>query len=464
MSLQNLNKKNNYEFFCKKITVDEYEIDTITVDNINVNTATVLTEITTPHINSGTSLFNTVVTSSLDAASGTILDLNSNAIECDNLTVNNTATINTLNVNTSVTAPTVVTNSITSPTGNISNLTSSNINSTNITAPNANLDTISGTNLTYTNGSITQLNGDNVQYSTGNIGDISGSNLNYDTGYIPTLSTKELTVYSAIVSCPNANIDNLTVNNTITAPVFEAPEMRADFFRSYSAGKTTFQENVVVDTQFNCPMVGVDTVQTNGSGSVTFINPIISPTVRVDSLATTSGFGNISSSNPITCANVNTNVINSTTGGGFINVQRPIVLPNITNSSALAYYSYNTLTLTTSGCIATTLTGFGVRVGNMITVYVQCLPNTTLATSLGVLFITGFPSQYAPNVGSTRGTCLVNSLAGAVFGSYTFTSSGQLNIFSGPNGGGWNVGQPCGLASTAVSGSDYASFSMITNI
>lgn len=281
MSLQNLNKKNNYEFFCKKITVDEYEIDTITVDNINVNTATVLTEVTTPHINSGTSLFNTVVTSSLDAANGIILDLNSNAIECDNLTVNNTT---------------------------------------------------------------------------------------------------------------------------------------------------------------------------------------ISPTVRVDSLATTSGSGNITSSNPITCANVNTNVINSTSGGGFINVLRPIVLPNITNSSALAYYSYNTLTLTTTGCIAMTLTGFGVRVGNMITVYVQCLPNTTLATSLGVLFINGFPSQYAPNVGSTRGTCLVNSLAGAVFGSYTFTSSGQLNIFSGPNGGGWNVGQPCGLASTAVVGSDYASFSLITNI
>lgn len=405
MSLQNLNKKNNYEFFCKKITVDEYEIDTITVDNINVNTATVLTEVTTPHINSGTSLFNTVVTSSLDAANGIILNLNSNAIECDNLTVNNTATINTLNVNTSVTAPTVVTNSITSPTGNISNLTSSNINSTNITAPNANLDTISGTNLTYTNGSITQLNGDNMQYNIGNISDVSGSNLSYDTGYIAASSTRELTVYTSIVACPSANIDDLTVNNTT-----------------------------------------------------------ISPTVRVDSLATTSGSGNITSSNPITCANVNTNVINSTSGGGFINVLRPIVLPNITNSSALAYYSYNTLTLTTTGCIAMTLTGFGVRVGNMITVYVQCLPNTTLATSLGILFINGFPSQYAPNVGSTRGTCLVNSPAGAVVGSYTFTSSGQLNIFSGPNGGGWSVGQPCGLASTAVVGSDYASFSMITNI
>jgi len=132
MSLQNLSKKNNYELFCKKITVDEYEIDTIVVDNIVVDNATVLTQVTTPHINSGTSAFNTVATIDLDAVNGTI----------ENLTVGNTATVNALNVNTTVTAPNIITNNISSPNGNISNLLSSVI-----TAPSANLDNISGSNL-----------------------------------------------------------------------------------------------------------------------------------------------------------------------------------------------------------------------------------------------------------------------------------------------------------------------------
>lgn len=130
MSLQNLSKKNNYELFCKKITVDEYEIDTIVVDNIVVDNATVLTQVTTPHINSGTSAFNTVATIDLDAINGTI----------ENLTVGNTATVNTLNVNTTVTAPNINTNNISSPNGNISNLSSSVI-----TAPTIQLSTISGT-------------------------------------------------------------------------------------------------------------------------------------------------------------------------------------------------------------------------------------------------------------------------------------------------------------------------------
>lgn len=432
---------------------------TLTTNDATINNSLTVPTLTSNNIDStnitisNTASINNLSTNTISTNNITSPLADIDNITSDNLTVNNTATINTLNVNTTITAPNISTNNITSSNGNISNLTSSDINCINLTAsnniisPNANLDTISGTNLTYVNGSIDQLNGSNVQYDTGSISDISGSNLTYDTGYIPTLSTKDLTVTSSIVSCPNANIDNLTVNNTFSAPLFEAPDMHVDYVRSYSVGKTTFQENVVVDTQFNCPVVGANTIITNGSGTVAFGNNVTG--------------SNINLSGTMTSPNTKTNIIDTVSGSGFINFQRPLVLPNTTISSALAYYSYNTLTLSTSGCISTTISGFAVRVGNMITVYVQCFPQTTLATAGSVLFINGFPSQYFPNVGATRGLCEVNGVGVAVVGSYVFNAAGQLNIFSGVGGGGFGLGSPCGLFGAAT---DYASFSLITNI
>lgn len=473
MSVQNLLKKNNYELFCKKITVDEYEIDTIVVDNIVVNNATVLTQVTTPHINSGTSVFNTVGTIDLDAVNGTIGTLDSNTATIDNLTVNNsltvpslttptinctnmnasnnitvgnTATINTLNVNTTVTAPNVNTNNITSPNGNISGLTCSSINTTNINANTASLDNISGSNLSYTTGYIDQANGSNLSYGIGNIGDITGANLYYDVGYIPTLSTKELTIYSSLVSCPNATVDNLTVNNSFTAAQLQTPDLRADYVRSYSVGKTTFQENVVVDTQLNCPLIGADIIQTNGAGTITMANNVLG--------------SNINLSGAMTAANTRTDTINTVAGTGTISIFRPLSLPNILGTSGLGYYTYTAGTLNVTGCFTTTIDYYAVRVGNMITVHVRCFAATTNAVSTNIMILTGFQSQYFPTIGTANGICLVNSGAGPVAGSYKFLTSGQLNIYGNTAFGNFNTGLPCGLAGSAT---EYASFNFITN-
>lgn len=479
MSVSNLYIPNNETIYCKKLFVDDIDISTLEIDNIIVDNATVLTQITTPHINSGTSVFNTVGTINLDAVNGTIGTLDSTTatintltsttatintlssttanidtinalvvnaqtgnmgtinaqtinglnittealssqtftsdsasindltvnnsltvpslttptINCtnmnasNNITVGNTATINTLNVNTTVTAPNVNTNNITAPNGNISGLACSNINTTNITATNANLDTISGTNLTYTNGNIDQANGSNLSYGIGNIGDITGANLYYDVGYIPTLSTKELTIYSSLVSCPNATVDNLTVNNA-----------------------------------FN----GTD----------------------------------INLSGTMTSANTRTDTINTVSGSGTISIYRPLSLPNILGTSGLGYYTYTAGTLNVTGCFTTTIDYYAVRVGNMITVHVRCFPATTNAVSTNIMILTGFQSQYFPTIGTANGICLVNSGAGPAAGSYKFLTSGQLNIYGNTAFGNFFAGLPCGLAGSAT---EYASFNFITN-
>lgn len=67
MSLQNLLKENNYNLYCGEVNADKFDVGTVIVDNIQVNNAVVLNQITTPSITSGTSLFNTVGTIDLDA-------------------------------------------------------------------------------------------------------------------------------------------------------------------------------------------------------------------------------------------------------------------------------------------------------------------------------------------------------------------------------------------------------------
>lgn len=487
MSLNNLLKENNYDLYCNEINANIQNIATVVVDNITINNAVVLNSVTTPHITSGTSIFNTIDTLTINSQTANIGTINSQTINglnittenlssqdftsdnasinnltvnnslivpslttpninCDNINVSNSATINTLNVNTTITAPNISTNNITSPNGNISGLTCSNINTTNITATNANLDTISGTNLTYTNGNIDQVNGSNLSYGTGNIGDIVGANLTYDTGYIPTLSTKELTIFSALVSCPNATVDNLTVNNSFTAAQLQTPDLRADYVRSYSVGKTTFQENVVVDTQLNCPLIGVDVIQTNGSGNVNFINNVTG--------------SNITLSNALIAPNSRTDTIDTVSGSGFINFFRPLSLPNILGSQGLAYYSYTAGTLNVTGCFTTTVNYYAVRVGNIITINIQCFSPSTNAVSTNLMLFTGFQSQYLPSLGTSTGICLVNSAAGAVAGGYKFSTGGTLNVCGNTNFGNFTAGQPCGLAGSPT---EYASFNFITN-
>lgn len=426
MSVSNLYIPNNETLYCKKLFADELEVSDVEIDNVIVNNATILTQVTTPHINSGTSAFNTVATIDLDAVNGTVVNLESTNATIDNLTINNnltvpslstpfinctnanvsnnlnvgnTATVNTLNVNTTVTAPNVNTNNITSPIGNISNLTSSVI-----TAPSANLDNISGSNLSYTTGYIDQANGSNLSYGTGNIGDISGSNLTYDTGYIPTLSTQELTIYSALVSCPNATVDNLTVNNSFTANQLQTPDLRADYVRSYSVGKTTFQENVVVDTQINCPLIGVDNIQTNGTGSVNVINPLIAPTIQ---LSTVSGI-------PSTPLNF--------------------------------YYYDNTGTVTMSGAINPTNAAYKLtRIGNLVSLQLFSVPTAVCTNNASPIVISGIPSIVSPPI-ICRG--LVSILNGATpfIGRWNLGGTTmQINAGLNPTDY-WTLGNICSIA------------------
>lgn len=427
INCQNLNSLN--------ITTENLSTQSFSANNATINDLNVSNSLNVPILESATIKTNVIET-----------------LSSGNIILNNYTLGSDISLTSSLISPEIRTNNITTTTGSgiisVDNSTvfDQDVTCNNLISPNANLDTITGTNLTYINGSIDQLSGGNVQYGTGNIGDINGNNLVYSTGDIQTLSTKELTITSAILSCPNANIDTLTVNNTFTSPLIEAPDIHVDFVRSYSLGKTTFQENVVVDTQFNCPLVSTDVIQTNGSGNIILNNNVLGSDISLTSL--------------LSSPSVRTNTVNTTTGTGNINISRPFVLPNIRPSSALSYYGTASGTLNTSGCITTTLNYHVVRVGNAITIFIECFPNTTLATASSVLFISGLPGQYAPNIASVRGICLVNGALGVVAGSYHFQSSGQLNVFSGTGGGGFPIGNPCGLAGSA---GDFAVFNLITN-
>lgn len=382
MSLSNLLKDNNYDLYCNEINANFQNIDTVVVDNITINNAVVLGTVTTPHITSGTSLFNTI----------------------DTLTIN-------------------------AQTANIGTITSST----------ASLDTISGTNLTYTNGNIDQLNGSNVQYGTGNITDITGSNLTYDTGYIPSLSTKELTITSAILSCPNANIDNLTINSTFTAPLFEAPDMHVDYIRSYSVGKTTFQENVVVDTQFNCPLVSTDVIQTNGSGNIALNNPVLG--------------SDISLSSALTAPTVRVNALSTTTGSGTITSSNALAAPSITLSTITAvpstplnfYYFDSASTVVVSGAVNTiNVTYKVVRIGNSVSFQLNSFPATVCTNNTLPITVT-LPSILQPG-SICRGLVAILNGGVSTLGRWNLTGT-TLTINSGllPTDF-WTLGNVCSIA------------------
>lgn len=72
MSLQNLSKKNNYILYCDEINANIQHIADIIVDNITINNATVTGSVTTPHITSGTSLFDTIDTLTINAQTANV--------------------------------------------------------------------------------------------------------------------------------------------------------------------------------------------------------------------------------------------------------------------------------------------------------------------------------------------------------------------------------------------------------
>lgn len=130
MSVSNLFVPNNETIFCKRLVTDDLDLETLEIDNVIVKNATVLTQITTPNITSGTSLFNTVDTISLNAINGTIQNLNvpgsltaasfnPSTINTNSLTVTGTSTLNNVVASGNITA-----NSINSSTSVASTLTS----------------------------------------------------------------------------------------------------------------------------------------------------------------------------------------------------------------------------------------------------------------------------------------------------------------------------------------------------
>lgn len=466
MSIRELFSRNYNTLHAQKLIADELDIGIMVIDTINATNANVenlyginatIQTTNTDTINSTTAnLVNvsssdittdTFTTTDLTATNGTITDLTATNGTIDDLVVNNALTVPVLN------APTINTTNL-----NTTNLTATNgtINGlnvlTNLTAP-----TITSNDITSINANLDNIVGNSLQYNTGNISDLTGSNLTYDTGFIAAASTNELTVYSAIVSCPNANIDNLTVNSTFTAPLFEAPEMHVDYVRSYSVGKTTFQEKVVVDTQFNCPIVSANTLQTNGSGSVNVINDMfgtnltLSGVLKVNNLQTVTGLGNINSVNNIIApthvatTSVNTPVIIN--GVLPVAASTGVTFPNTNGAGTtnLRYYLQSTGSLTTSGAVVTSLSYRATRIGGQVNVCVQAMDSSVLATSNAFLTISGLPSDFLPNGTTCCGPILTNTATGITLGRYQFNGSGDLLIFASLSGAIFATGSPCGL-------------------
>ena len=288
MSIANLFIDNSFDLNCSNLNVKNkfkskiFEAEQFIIDQIEVNTALVNTSITTPHINSGTSVFNTVGTIDLDAVNGTIGTLDSNTATIDNLTINN-----------SLTVP-----SLTTPTINCTNMNASN---------------------------------------------------------------------------------NITVGNTATINTLN------------------------VDTQLNCPLIGVDTVQTNGTGSVTVINPLVAPTIQ---LSTISG----------------------------------------TPSTPLNFYYYdNTGTVTVSGAINPSNVGFRVtRIGNSVSFQLNSFPTSTCTNGASALLF-NVPSIIASSV-VCRGLVVVLNGATSIVARWILSGT-SMTINAGLNPTDfWTVGNVCTIA------------------
>lgn len=468
MSIHNILVPNQSTLYCKKLFCDDCEFQNVTIDHITVDNATVLTQVTTPHITSGTSLFNTIDTTTINALTGNMGTINSQTINSLNITTENlstqdftanNATINDLSINNNLDVPTINTNNIISNNGTINNLTSNDINCDNLTASN-NISSPNGTinDFTSINSTINTLNVN----TTLTVPTINSNDITSNTGNISTLTSSDINCVNLTASnninSLNGNIDNLIVNNSFSAPLFEAPEMHVDYVKSYSVGKTTFQENVVVDTQFNCPIVSADTIQTNGSGTVNIINDAIgtnlslSGALKSNTLQTVSGSGNITSTNNIIAptyfatSTVNTPLINN--GLLPVSMNTGITFPN-TNAGGttnLKYYLQSTGSLTTSGAVVTSLNYRATRIGGQVNVCVQCMDTSVLATANTFLTISGMPSDFLPNSTTCCGPILTNTTAGVTIGRYQFNGSGDLLIFASLTGGvNFLIGQPCGL-------------------
>lgn len=431
MSVSNLFVPNNETIFCKKLVTDDLDLETLEIGNIIVDNATVLAQVTTPHINSGTSLFNTVDTINLNAINSTIQNLNvpgtltaasfnPSSIITDNLTVNDTANIDTINVDTLnladnlivpgnitcngltsstiVSAPTVSTNNITSPTGSISNLTSSSITASgaisgaSISSLSGNVNTLTGNGLTYNAGNITSLSGNDINYSTGSISSLSGTDINYstgivstlsgsefsyDTGYAAGLSCKELRIATELVECPRATTELLAVNDTASIRIANIQEANID---------------VANISSLNVP-------------------------------------GGLSVAGAISASSLSTSSITLGVSGGF-------------PSTPLSFYYYDTANVAiTGGAIGTTTFFRGIRIGNAVTLQIGLPGGLTAASNIAPINI-AIPVPFR-NPTACRGTCIMQKGATTVQGTW-ITGVTAIQIHAGLRlSDFWNIGELC---------------------
>lgn len=306
MSIALLTSSNNFDLFCnelranvlralkniytKKITSDELEVLSLLIDTINVNNAIVNTAVTTPHINSGTSLFNTVDTETINALSGEILTLNSN-----NFTSN---VINTTDI---------------SATG--AELTS-------LVSLTADIASLSGNTMQYNNGTFTNLNAQNLDSQTITTNNITvNDTLTSENAQInnlsiltsldtPSLTTQDITtnnitvndtVTTQNINSVNADFSNLTINAAI-----ETPEISTNIIKSLNTGNVTFNDSVI-------------------GSDVTLSSSLISPNVRTNNVTTTTGLGNINIDRPI--------IVNGNINGQNISVSGTGNIPSIVSST-----------------------------------------------------------------------------------------------------------------------------------
>lgn len=421
MSIRSLFEPNNYELHCRRINATNLDIGNFTIDNFTVNNALVLSTVTTPHITSGTTLFTTVDTIDLNSDNAHVANLNATNGTVGNLEITTaitscpSATISSLNCGaanvTSAFIGTGTINTLTSNSITTVNLISTAIDTGTITADSGTIGILNGATLTYDGANLngatiggatitslscndanigsltgTTINVDDVTCNTGHIGILSGSDITYDVGYFPTLSTRELTIFTSIVACPSATIDNLSVVNSVTSP------------------------NATIDnlnsTDINCNTL-------NGVTSVS------STLVKANNIGTVSGTGNLTFNN-------NVNSITFPSSGSFTSIP-------------LSFCSFGTVIIPVSGnCISSpaNITAYVARCGAMITMNIANYSFVSTGLSDAIKF--ALPTDMKPNSLSITpsGPCAFLTAFDRYIGMYELNGIGQLWLY--------NLNQPVG--------------------
>ena len=471
MSVSNLFIPNNETIYCKKMVVDDIDIETLEIDNIIVDNATVLTQVTTPHINSGTSLFNTVDTININAINGTINNLNvpgtlttgsfnpslintnvlmvnNNAmlnnvnisgtltaasfnpadITCTNLTVTTTANIDTLNVLDTlnldnnllvpgdITCTGLTSTNLTSTSATINSL---NVNTTinaptistnSITSVNGNISSLTSSVITTPNASINTLVGNGVTYGAGTITSLNGNDINYATGSIQSLNGSDINYSTAVMS-------------TLTGSEF-------NYDVGYATGLSC-KELRIFTQLVECP----DAIITNSTLDTTNITTATIDTANITNLNVPGGLSVAGSVSAASFVSPSAS-ISSLTLGSF----------GPTLSTPLSFYYYDTTNVTITGAATGTTIFFrGIRIGNAVTLQIGLPGGLTAVSNSQPINIT-IPVPFRNPTASCRGTCLMLKGASTIQATWA-TGVSAIQIYAGLLlSNFWNIGELCSFS------------------